>query len=234
LPAGEKMNTDFMFDSGYCTVKYEETDNVVFLSWKKSARLADYRQPTLFALGLLKQHPQSNFIVDARHGFEDDPADVEWGLSELLPGMAETDCSCVAFIPEKTPALKKEMNMWTKEFGKYFAVVNTESYEEAVHRMKERLLVHVRYTIKSGKRDEFFGKVKELGIIKASREEPGNYTYDYYLPADSQDDLFLMEMWTDSIAQAEHAKTMHYQKLQELKKEFVVSVAIEKYMLTRA
>jgi len=75
--------------------------------WKKPARLTDYRQPTLFARDLLKQHPQSNFIVDARHGFEDDPADVEWGFSELLPSMAETDCSCVAFILEKLPAIEK-------------------------------------------------------------------------------------------------------------------------------
>ncbi|MFA6857770.1 MAG: putative quinol monooxygenase [Treponema sp.] len=227
------MDTDFTFDSEYCTVKYEESDNVVLLSWKKSARLTDYRQPALFALGLLKQHPHSNFIIDARHGFEDDPADVEWGFSGLLPAMAETDCSCVAFILEKMPAIEEEMNMWAKEFGKYFAVVNTKSYEEAVRRMKERVLVHVRYTIKSGKRDEFFGKVKMKGIIKDSREEPGNYAYDYYLPVDSKDDLFLMEMWTDSDAQAEHGKTTHYQKLQELKKEYVVSVTIEKYNSTR-
>ena len=73
------------FNSEFCQVDYVKSDNVVLLSWKKFARLDDYREPTLFALNLLRQHPQSNFVVNARNGFEDDPADVVWGFSELLP-----------------------------------------------------------------------------------------------------------------------------------------------------
>lgn len=56
--------------SEFCQVDYVKSDNVVLLSWKKFARLDDYREPTLFALNLLRQHPQSNFVVDARNGKE--------------------------------------------------------------------------------------------------------------------------------------------------------------------
>lgn len=132
------MNKISEFDSEFCNVRYIESDNVVFLSWKKFARLNDYREPTLFALDLLRNHPQSNFLVDARRGFEDDPADVEWGFSELLPNMAKTDCKYVVFIMEKVAAIEDEMDMWTKEFGKYFAVIKVESYEQAICKIKTR------------------------------------------------------------------------------------------------
>lgn len=40
----------------------------------------------------MKQYANSNFVVDARNGFDDDKADIERGLSFLLPELAKTDC----------------------------------------------------------------------------------------------------------------------------------------------
>lgn len=226
------MNSQRAFDSEYCNVRYMENDNVVFLTWKKFASRDDYRRPALFALDLLKQYPHSNFIVDARNGFEDDQADVKWGFSELIPGMAQTDCQYVIFIMQKVNSIQEEMDMWTKEFGKYFAVIKAESYEEAIRQMKKLLLVNVKYTIQAGKRDEFLEKVLEQGIIQNSKAEPGNFKYEYYLPVDSENELFLMEMWVNSDVQVAHAKTEHYQKLQALKQKYVSKVSIEKYEIS--
>lgn len=223
------MNSKLQFDSEFCNVRYIENENVVFLTWKIFARLNDYRAPTLFALDLLKQFPHSNFVVDARNGFEDDKEDVEWGFSELLPNMSKTDCEYVIFIMPETENLEDEMDMWTKEFGKYFAVVKANSYEQAISKIHNRIIVNVKYVIKPGKRDEFLEKVIENGIIEASRAEPGNYKYGYYKPVDSEDILFLMEMWVSNKAQATHGKTEHYRRLQSLKKEYVTNVTIEKY-----
>ena len=223
------MNSKLEYDSEYCTVRYIENDNVVFLTWKKLARLEDYRKPTLFALDLLKQYPHSNFVVDARNGFEDDREDVKWGFSELLPSMAKTDCKYVIFIMQKADDIEGEMDMWTKELGKYFAVAKVNSFEQAVSKIHNRILVNVRYTIKLDKRDKFLEKVNEQEIIIDSKAEPGNYQYEYYKPVDSENILFLMEMWVSSEAQAAHGKTEHYQRLQALKKEYVTDVTIEKY-----
>lgn len=131
------MSSKLEFNSEFCHVQYIESDNIVLLTWKKFARLNDYREPTLFALDLLRRYPQSHFVVDARNGFEDDPADVEWGFTELLPRMAKTDCKFVAFIMEKATEIEEEMDMWTKEFTKYFTVLKAESYEQAICGMKE-------------------------------------------------------------------------------------------------
>lgn len=120
------------FNSEFCNVKYIEEDNVVFLTWKKFCRLDDYRKPTIYALQLLKQHPDSNFVFDARNGFEDDKADVEWGFNFLLPEMGKTDCKKIAFILNEVNEIEDEMDMWTLEFKKYFEIKQVVSYVEAV------------------------------------------------------------------------------------------------------
>jgi len=65
------------FDSEFSNVKYMSEDNIVFLTWKKFCCYDDYRNPTTFALELLNQCKNSNFVVDARNEFEDEKDDVE-------------------------------------------------------------------------------------------------------------------------------------------------------------
>ena len=226
------MNNEIEYDSEFCNVRYVEKDSIVLFTWKNYARLDDYRKPALSAIDLLKQHPHSNFVVDARNGFEADKEDVKWWVAELLPNMAKTDCKYVIFIIHNTDEMQSELGRWTKVFGKYFAVVNVASFEQAVSTIHNRILVNVKYTIEPGKRDEFLKKVTEQEIIIDSRAEPGNYQYEYYKPIDSENVLFLMEMWVNSEAQAAHGKTKHYQRLQALKKEYVTGVTIEKYIVT--
>ncbi len=98
--------------------------------------------------------------------------------------------------------------------------------------MENQLLVNVRYTVKPGKRDEFLLKAEQQGIIAASRAEPGNCGYEYFKPVDSENTLFLMELWADGQAQAAHGQTAHYQRLQLLKQEYVTDVKIEKYRVS--
>ena len=102
---------------------------------------------------------------------------------------------------------------------------------DSEHCSHSRLLVNVRYTVKPGKREEFLEKAEQQGIIAASRAEPGNCGYEYFRPVDSENTLFLMELWADAEAQAEHSRTEHYQRLQLLKKEYVTGVTIEKYIV---
>ena len=120
------------FDSEFCNVKFREEDNVVFLTWKKFCCYDNYRNPTIFALNLLNKHPNSNFVIDARNGFEDEKEDVEWGFSILLPAISKTGCKKVVFIMNEVNEIEDEMDMWTKEFMKYFIVKKVKCYEDAV------------------------------------------------------------------------------------------------------
>lgn len=221
------------FDSDFCNVKYIEGDNVVFLTWKKFACGDDYRKPATFAWELLKEHNIRTFIVDARNGFEDDKEDAEWAFSVLVPGMAQTACKIICFIMNEINEIENEMDMWTKEFGRYFAVCRASDYRNALNNTNRLLMLQVTYHIHKEKRDEFYRKVEEQGIIQKSKEEPGNYKYDYYIPKGSDNDLCLIEIWTGEQAQKMHGHTEQYQKLTKLKEEYVEAVEIEKYWVTK-
>jgi hypothetical protein len=95
------------------------------------------REPTSFALDLLKERPDSNLIIDARNGFIDEKEDVEWAFSYLLPNMAKTECKKVAIIMNEVTDIEEEMDMWSKEFMEYFHVDRVTSYEKAIQKIKE-------------------------------------------------------------------------------------------------
>lgn len=118
------------FDSEFCNVRYIPKDNIVFLAWKKFCCYDNYRKPTTFALELLRKYPNSNFVIDARNGFEDEKEDVEWGFTVLLPAMSKTGCKNVVFILDEVNEMEEEMDMWTKEFLKYFTVKKVKCYED--------------------------------------------------------------------------------------------------------
>ncbi len=120
------------FDSEFSNVKYMKQDNIVFLTWKKFCCYDDYRNPATFALELLKKYPNSNFVVDARNGFEDEKEDTEWGITVLLPAMSKTGCKNVVFIMNEKNEIEEEMDMWTTEFIKYFTVSKVKCYKDAV------------------------------------------------------------------------------------------------------
>ena len=92
-----------------------------------------------------------------------------------------------------------------------------------------QILLNVRYTIKPGQIGAFLTALNQEGIIAASKAEPGNAKYDYYIPVGLENTLLLIEIWVDAQALAAHLSTAHYQQLQALKKAYVTDVAIEKY-----
>jgi len=121
------------FDSEFCDVRYVSKENIVFLTWKKSCSYDNYRKPTTFALELLKKYTNSNFVIDARNGFEDEKDDIEWGFTVLLPAMAKTSCKNIIFIMNEVNEIEEEINIWTKEFMKYFVVKKVKSYEDSIN-----------------------------------------------------------------------------------------------------
>lgn len=98
---------------------------------KKEAKYDNYRKPATAALELLREH-NFDFVIDARKGFEDEKEDVEWGFSFLLPEIAKTGCKTVWFIMTQVneDTIGDEMDMWTAEFMKYFAVKKVDSPEK--------------------------------------------------------------------------------------------------------
>jgi glycerol-3-phosphate responsive antiterminator len=52
--------------------------------------------------------------------------------------MANTNCKYVVFIMNEVNEIEEEMDMWTKEFKKYFVVKKVENYSEAVKFIRDK------------------------------------------------------------------------------------------------
>lgn len=86
---------------------------------------------------MLRKYENSSFLFDARNGFEDAESDVQWGFQFLLPEMQKAGCKQVGFILNEVNDIEGEMDMWTKEFNKYFKVYRDTSYERVLMRWKK-------------------------------------------------------------------------------------------------
>lgn len=89
------------------------------------------------------------------------------------------------------------------------------------------IVLNVIYKCRPGLRDEFLEMIIAEGIDADSRADRGNIKYDYYIPADGSDDLFLVEKWSDADAFAEHGKQPQYAKLGKLKEKYVTDTIVE-------
>lgn len=85
--------------------------------------------------------------------------------------------------------------------------------------------VHVNYYFKNNEdRDTFYKEALNDGIIKTSKEEPGNIRYDYYLPMDADAKIYLLEQWKDQDALDKHVAMEHFKRLQGIKGKYVIDM----------
>ena len=91
------------------------------------------------------------------------------------------------------------------------------------------LVFLVTFRCRPGMRDAFLNAILTEGIDAAARAEPGNLRYDWYIPAGSDSDLFLVEKYKDAEAVAEHVRQTHTAKLVELKEAYVSDMVLEQY-----
>ncbi len=91
------------------------------------------------------------------------------------------------------------------------------------------LVFNVTFRCRPGMRDAFLNAIRAEGIAEAARAEAGNLQYDWYLPADGGDDLFLVEKYVDADAVASHVRQAHTARLVALKETYVGDMILESY-----
>lgn len=219
-----------MFKSEFCEVSYLKKENVILLKWEKFCKGKDYREPLYYVLELLQKNKNSNFICDARNGFEDDKEDIKWAFDEFIPKMCDTDCKKVVFVTNVINNIQGEIDMFTNEFKKYFEVKEVISIEDAFNEIDSPIVLNVFYTVMDGKRDEFYNAIKEEKIPEMSRAETGNFKYDYYFFIEDENKILLIEEWKDKSSLDIHKESSHFKKLQLIKEKYVTDVKFEEYV----
>jgi len=93
----------------------------------------------------------------------------------------------------------------------------------------ENIILHVTYTCKPGKAEEFVRTLKELGLQAAVRAEDGCMQYDYHISCEVPDTVVLLETWRDGDALALHAKQPHMKEIGKVKEQLVDNVIIQRF-----
>lgn len=68
----------FVYRSEFCDADYNNEINIVFVTWKKFCRQADYRNPLLHALEILRDNYGYQYVADTRNVFENEETDTQW------------------------------------------------------------------------------------------------------------------------------------------------------------
>lgn len=96
------------------------------------------------------------------------------------------------------------------------------------------LTIYVKYTALDGCREKFLREAVEQGIVTAIRAEEGCLMYDYYLSAQDENVILLIEQWESEAHQRVHMQQSHMAALRELKEKYVAETTIGKVELSDA
>lgn len=88
------------------------------------------------------------------------------------------------------------------------------------------MTLFVKYICHPGKREAFLRALAEAGVVDDVRAENGCLRYDYYLSLRDENEILLIEKWTDAEAQKVHMTQPHMKELLAIKERFVANTAI--------
>lgn len=74
---------------------------------------------------------------------------------------------------------------------------------------------------------KFIKELAEDGVLECIRKEEGCIMYEYFLPAESESCVLLVEKWQSAEAQKAHMKQPHMKRLMEIKDKYVTDTAVE-------
>lgn len=96
------------------------------------------------------------------------------------------------------------------------------------------LTLYVKYTAHEGCREKFLREIVEQGILTDIRNEAGCLRYDYYLSAQEENVILLIEQWESEAHQRVHMQQTHMKPLMEIKDKYIAETIFGKVALSDA
>lgn len=91
------------------------------------------------------------------------------------------------------------------------------------------LYLHVYYTAKdSNDLKNFLREAEEAGIVSKTRKEKGCLQYEYFISAENDKEMLLLEKWESAEDQKAHDGRAHMKVLMDIKSKYGLSTEIEK------
>ena len=95
-------------------------------------------------------------------------------------------------------------------------------------------LLHVTYTVKEDRMEDWIRTLRDLRVAEETRKEPGNLGYEYFLPLEGGSRMLLTEAWEDRAAQQAHLKSPHITALAAVKADYVEGTEIRAWRAEEA
>ena len=91
------------------------------------------------------------------------------------------------------------------------------------------IVMHVTYHLKNaGAGRAFCAALEEGEILSHTRLEDGCETYRLFYPADTEDQVFLLEIWQSEERMSAHRQTPQFRRLQEIKGQYVADTEVHR------
>lgn len=87
------------------------------------------------------------------------------------------------------------------------------------------LCVNVTYAMPRENRDRFLADIRDQKIMELTRLERGNVAYEFSVPLDNDDQVFLREIWEDT-AFEEHKAGENIKRLAAMKDRYGITTSI--------
>lgn len=87
------------------------------------------------------------------------------------------------------------------------------------------LYVNVTYTLPKANRDAFVADVLGQNIPALTRQEYGNHAYDFSVPVEHDDKVYLREIWEDDAFEI-HKGSENIQKLVAMKDKYQIETSL--------
>ncbi len=91
------------------------------------------------------------------------------------------------------------------------------------------ILVTCKYETKENAVKDLLKEIEELKLLEGFRAQPGNLSFDYYLPIDQDNVLFLVDTWEDDDAFTAHISCEPAKQFGALKEKYIVNTIFNKY-----
>lgn len=87
------------------------------------------------------------------------------------------------------------------------------------------LYVNVTYTMPREHRDRFLAEIQEQTIMELTRQEQGNVAYEFSVPLDNAEQVYLREIWEEEGFEA-HKTSDNIKKLGMMKEKYGITTNI--------
>lgn len=91
------------------------------------------------------------------------------------------------------------------------------------------ILLHVKYTLKPNVRDAFVAKLNKADLAGEYRKQPGNISYEYFIPIAEENVLFVIDAWENEATLEAHLTCPASLILQPLKQEYVLETSVNRF-----